>query len=69
MLGLLMCTLIQYLGFMGTFFKYPSLLLTWMFEYNCLDTCCSGCLICMCFVFFYLHLFSAMEHVSRGKAL
>ena len=28
-----------------------------------------GCLICMCFVFLYLHLFSTIEHVSHGKAL
>ena len=27
------------------------------------------CLICMCFLFLYLHLFSAIEHVSHGKAL
>ena len=27
------------------------------------------CLICMCFVFLYLHLFSAIEYVSHGKAL
>ena len=27
------------------------------------------CLICMSFLFLYLHLFSAIEHVSRGKAL
>ena len=26
-------------------------------------------LICMCFVFLYLHLFSAVEHVSHGKEL
>ena len=46
-------------GFMGTFF----------FFFNCLDPCCFGCLLCMCFVFLYLHLFSAVEHVSHGKAL
>ena len=28
-----------------------------------------GCRLCMCFVFLYLHLFSAIEHVSHGKAL
>ena len=27
------------------------------------------CLICMCFVSLYLHLFSAIEHVSHGKTL
>ena len=31
---------------------YPSLLLSWMFEHDCLDTCCFGCLICMRSVFF-----------------
>ena len=31
-----MCTLIQYLGSMGTFLN-PSLLLSWMFEHDCLD--------------------------------
>ena len=33
------------------FFLYPSLLLSWMFEHDCLDTCCLGCLVYMCFVF------------------
>ena len=40
-----------------------------MFEHDCLDTCCFGCLMCMCLVFLCLHLFSAIEHVSHGKAL
>ena len=26
-------------------------------------------IICMCFVFLYVHLFSSLQHVSRGKAL
>ena len=26
------------------FFLNPSLLLSWMFEQDCMDTCCSGCL-------------------------
>ena len=26
-------------------------------------------LLCMCFVFLYLQLFSAVEHISHGKAL
>ena len=51
---------------MGTFFF---LLLSWMFQHDCLDTCCFGCLIYMYFVLLYLHLFSATEHVSHGKAL
>ena len=29
----------------------------------------SGHLKCTCFVFLYLHLLSATEHVSHGKAL
>ena len=56
-----MCTLIRY---MGIFY-----LLSWMFQHDSLDTCCFERLISMCFVFLYLHLFSATEHVSRGKAL
>ena len=36
---------------------------------DCLDTCCVQCVICMCFVFLYLHLFSTVEHISHGKAL
>ena len=40
-----------------------------LFQHDYLDTCCFECLICMCFVFLYLHLFSATEHVSHGKAL
>ena len=45
------------------------LMLSWVFQNDYLDTCCFECLICMCFVFLYLHLFSAIEHVSHGKAL
>ena len=63
--GLVMCTLIRYLGFMGNF----SPLFSWMFHHDCLDTCCFDCLICMCFVFLYSHLFSAVENVSHGKAI
>ena len=44
-------------------------MLSWLFQHDYLDTCCFGCLICMSFVFLYLHLFSAIEHVSHGKAL
>ena len=60
-----MCTLIRVLWVLFFFFF---LLLSWMFEHDCLDTCCLGCLICTCLVFLYLHLFSAIEHVSQGKA-
>ena len=57
-------------GFCGyNVFLNPYLLLGWMFEHDCLDTCCFGCLSCMCFAFLYLHLFSAVEHVSHRKAL
>ena len=50
---------------MGTFF------------FNCLVGCLSmivwnllfECLVCLCFVFLYLHLFSAIEHASHRKAL
>ena len=43
--------------------------LCWMFQHDYLDTCCFECLICLCFVFLYLHLFSSTEHVSHGKTL
>ena len=49
------------MGFMGV--------LSRMFQHDHLDTYCFECLICMCFVFLYFDLFSATEHVSRGKAL
>ena len=62
--GFFLCTLIRYLGFMGILF-----MLSWMFQHDYLDTYYFECLICMCFVFLYLHLFSAIEHVSHGKAL
>ena len=47
------------------FFFFFFLLLTWMFEHDCLDTCSFGCLMHVS----YLHMFCAIEHVSRGKAL
>ena len=46
-------------GFYGHLFFNLSLLLSWMVEHDCLDTCC----------IMYLHLFSATEHVSHRKAL
>ena len=48
---------------MGTCLK----LLSWMFEHDCLDNSCFGYLICICFVFLYLHLFSALSmfHMER----
>ena len=48
------------------------MMLSWMFQHDYLGTYCFECLIkviCMCFVFLYLHLFSATEPVSHGKAL
>ena len=47
----------------------PVCVSVWRDWYDCLDTCCLGCLICMCFVFLYLPVFSAIEHVSHGKVL
>ena len=52
-------------GFLWVFF----FMLSWMFQHEHLDTYCFECLICMCFVFLYLHLFSAFEHVSHEKGL
>ena len=42
-------------------------MLSWMFQHDCLGTYCFECLTCMCFVFLYLHRFSAVEHVSHGR--
>ena len=50
------------------FYGYSFLCLIGCFSVIFLDTC-FGCLICMRFVFLYLHPFSASEHVSHGKAL
>ena len=51
------------------FYGYSFFILCWMFQHYYLDTYCFECLTFMCFVFLYLHLFSAVEHVSHGKAL
>ena len=51
------------------FYGYSFFMLSWMFQHDYLDTYCFECLVCMCFIFLYLHLFSAVEHVSHGKAL
>ena len=32
-----------------------------------LETCCFGCLTCMCFIFVYLHLFSTTQHVHKER--
>ena len=52
-------------GFLWAFF----FMLSWIFQHDYLNTYCFVCLICMCFVFLYLHLFIATEHVSHGNAL
>ena len=51
------------------FYGYSFFMLSWMFHNDYLDTCCFECLICVYFVFLYLHLFSTIEHVSHGKVL
>ena len=50
---------------MGTQFLYHLYCLVWMSEHDCLDKCCFGRLICMRFVFLYLHLFSKIEHYGE----
>ena len=50
------------------FYGYSFLCLVGCFSMN-FDTYCFECLICMCFVFLYLRLFSAIEHVLHGKTL
>ena len=64
-----MCAVIQYLGFMFCFVFLTALVLSCMIQHDCLDACCFECLVYMCFVFLYLPLFSAIQHVSHGKAL
>ena len=50
-------------------YGYSFFMLSWMFQHDYVDAYCFECLICMCFVLLYLHLFSTNEHVSHGKAL
>ena len=64
---MVVCVLV--VGFFVVVVVLVFLLLSWMFQHDCLDTCCFECLICMCFVFFYLPLFSTIERVSHGKEL
>ena len=48
------------------FYEY-FFMLNWMFQHDYLDTYCFECLICMRFVFLYLHLFSSVDifHMQR----
>ena len=55
--------------YLDTLFVFCIFLTSLMFQHDCLDTCCFECLICMYFAFLYLPLFSAIEHISHGKAL
>ena len=59
-------------GFYGYFFFNPSLLLSWMFEHDCLDTCCFGCAcilyFCMCTCSVQLSMFP-MERHSRNTLI
>ena len=62
--GLFLCTLMRYIGFYGCSFLCLIgcfSMIVWT------PTVCEG-LICMRFLFLYLQLFSAVEHVSHGKA-
>ena len=65
MVGVIFVYIDTVYGFLWVFF----FMLSWMFQHDYLDTYCFECLICMCFVFLYLHLFNAIEHVSHGKVL
>ena len=58
-----------YVDMVFGFYGFSFSVLCWIFEHDYVDTCCFECLICMCFVFLYLHLFRAIEYVSHGKAL
>ena len=65
-----MYTFIQFLCFIGTdFFPHLYYLVGCFLKYDCLDTTVLG-VLCACVLYFlYLCLFSAVEHVSHGKAL
>ena len=63
--GLFLCTVMQYTGFVGVLFFF----LIGCFSMIVWTPTVLGCLICMRFLFLYLHLFSAIEHISHGKAL
>ena len=50
-------------GYVAFDFSNPSLLLSWMFEHDCLDTQCFGCHVCMCFVFLFSYFISTNQFV------
>ena len=56
MVGVIFVFVDTVLGFYGCSFFMLSL----MFQHDYLAICCFECLICMCFVFLYLHLFSSV---------
>ena len=64
---LFLCTLMRHtgIGFTGVLF----LCLLGCFSMIVWMPTAFECLICMRFLFLYLHLFSTIEHVSHGKAL
>ena len=49
----------------GGCFLFLFKLLSWIFQYDCFDTCCFECLICMCFVSAQLSMFH-VEGPSRN---
>ena len=64
-----LCTLMRYIGFMGVLFSYCltgcfSMMVWTHTVFECLKSYMHAFSI-----FLYLHLFSAIEHVSHGKAL
>ena len=62
MVGITLCALLRFLRLMGTkILVYPSLLLSWMFEHDCLYTCWFGGVLYAFFYVLYFHLFSATE--------
>ena len=63
--GVFLCTLMQYIGFMGVHF----LCLIGCFSMIVWTPTVLSVLYACIFYFLYLHLFSATEHVSHGKAL
>ena len=55
--------------FLFFFFFYSSLLLSWVFEHDCLDACCFGVSLVHVAYIFVLYLFNVIEHVSHRKVL